>query len=231
MTVNVYWACIEKNWMVADAPSPVYPSFLKNQNFYDERNNVSLSSCPAFRDSYFNVYGLKSLFDYSFKIQNGIIKSDLYDQEFFDDHVVIRSIDMKFFSFNNRYIFFSDEDSLLTTFYEYPIFEDNNITQKCIPIQGTYDIGKWFRNTEFPFYLKKDVNDFYIERNEVYSYIRFHSKKKIQFIQFKWNSILDNFCSDSTYISRYNKVGLLNNYYKLFKNKKFIIKEIKRNII
>jgi hypothetical protein len=172
---------------------------------------------------------MKSLFDYAFTINGKEIGSPYPDPELFDRYIMVRDGEKKFFSFKNRYIFFTEEKSLDVTFYEYPALEDNNITNRCMITSGKFDIGRWFRNSEFAFILRKDVNDFKIETGEIYSYMRFHTDEKINFKQFRMNNELDQLTKDCFHLN--NKMKTLINYYKAFKNKKFILKEIKENLI
>jgi hypothetical protein len=111
--------------------------------------------------------------------------------------------------------------------------EDNNITKKCICIPGTLDIGKWFRTTDFAFFLKKEYDSFDIKEGEIYQYIKFHTNEKIIFKQFKINTKLREYLRDinNAKNSRILKPRHLNEYYEMFKNKKQIIKEIKSNLI
>ena len=227
--INVFWACPEKEWMYAKEPDKIsdifYSRFKADENPYSHINR-----CPSFNGSLKNLFALRSLYNYNFQIVDNNLISNLYNQEFFNSHITIRSINQKFFSFSNKFIFFTDEPSLNVTFYEYPFLEDNNITQRCMIPSGMFDIGKWFRPTEFAFFLKKDFNEFKIERNEIYSYMRFHTKNKINFKQFRFNSTFVPFITDGLEITNFN-LKTLENFYSLFKNKKFIIKEIKNNLI
>lgn len=230
MTVNVYWACLEDNWMLAEPPESVSKIFYKKYNFNRSEPTSLINHCPAFNDNLQNLFALKSMYDYNFKIENNDVTSNLQDQKFFNDHVTIRSISNKFFSFKNKYIFFSDERSLKVTFYEYPYLEDNNITQRCIIPSGIYDIGKWFRNTEFSFFLKKEFNEFLIRKNEIYSYMRIDSTEQINFIQFRYNEKLNGYNNDGFNLTK-NPLSTLKNYYDAFKNKKLILTEINKNLI
>jgi hypothetical protein len=232
MTINVYWASIEKEWMLARSPESVSSLFYK-KNLIDPNNrNSQINYCPAFNNHLKNLYAIRSLYDYEFHLDNGNIISKDYDQEFYNDHVLIRSYDKRFFSFKNSYIFFTDETSLKTSFYEFPYFEDNNITKRCIPVAGQFDIGKWFRGTEFAFYLKEGFNSFKIERDEIYSYIRFHTDEKIKLIEFNYNDKLRQFNQERfEAISKVSKLKSLENYYMMLRHKKLILKEIKENIL
>lgn len=230
MTINVYWACIEDQWMLADPPDSVSAIFYKKYSFEKNEPQSWINYCPAFNSNLKNLFVLRSIYDYSFKIENNNIISESQDQNFFNNHVTIRSFNKKFFSFKNNYIFFTDVPSLKVTFYEFPFLEDNNITQRCMIPCGIFDIGKWFRNTEFSFFLKQNINDFKIEKNEIYSYMRFHTDEKINFIQFRYNFKLSEYNKDGFQLTK-NPLKSLENYYKSFKTKKLILKEIKENLI
>jgi len=230
MSINVYWACLEKNWMEANSPESVSSIFYKKYKPNLNERDSLINYCPAFNENLKNLYALRSIYDYNFTIEDSQITSTIYDTDFFNDHVLVRSIEKKFFSFYNKYIFFTDENSLNVTFYEYPFLEDNNITKRCVIPAGSFDIGKWFRNTDFSFFLKNEFNSFTIEKNEIYSYIRFHTNKDINFIQFRYNDLLDSYRDDGWQLTR-SPLKKLENYYNHFKNKKLILREIGNNLI
>jgi len=233
MSINIYWASIEKEYMLATPPEHVMSTFHKKKFIDPDNRNSYIHYCPAFNDNFKNVFTMKSLYNYEFFLDSGKLTSFDYDQEFYDNRVLIRSYEKRFFSFKNRYLFFTDEPSLEVTFYEYPCFEDNNITQRCIPIAGKFDIGRWFREvSEFAFYLKDPHQSFKIEKDEVYSYMRFHTNEKINFIEFNYSDKLRQFNQQSfKAISKVPRLKKLENYYKMLRHKKLILKEIKENTI
>lgn len=231
MAINVYWACTEDQWMMAEQPESV-SSIFYNKNINDKNNNkLSLNYCPVFNNNLTNLYALKSLYDYEFSILDNEIQTPHYDQIFFEKHVHVRSIEKKFFSFRNNFIFFTDHTDLETTFYEFPYLEDNNITDNCIPISGKFNIAKWFRNTEFAFLLRDHSTDFKITRGEIFCYIRFHTKEKINFQQFRYTELLDQYNRDGFNLNFYGYLKKIENYYKMFRNKKLILSEIRRNLL
>jgi hypothetical protein len=73
--------------------------------------------------------------------------------------------------------------------------------------------------------------EFKIEKNEIYSYLRFHTSKKIEFEQFRFNNKLNSFLQDGLNVNSTQPLYTLENFYKSFKNKKLILKEIKDNLI
>jgi hypothetical protein len=231
MSIIVYWACTEEEWMRAKEPEPIYKKFLKNL----EDKSTTIELCPSIKDYMKNIFSLKSLYEYYFEIIDNENKvfSDLYDQKFFDKHVIVRSEKEKLFSFTQHFIFFTEENSLKMSAGVLPFLEDNQITNRCIPIPGTFDIGKWFRLTEFAFYLKNNYNRFEIKEDDVFQYIKFDTEEKIIFKQFYVNEKIRKHVEEVIRAKNYriNKYRQLQNYYLMFNHKKEIIKEIKNNLI
>ena len=235
MSITVYWSCLEDQWMRATQPEPVNKRFYKNKNMTskDKASPNALNYCPVFNDRINNLYAIKSIYEYSFRIENGLCISEMYDQNFFNNHINLRSVEDKFFSFLNKYIFFTDEKSLEIGAYEYPVFEENDITKKCMIIPGKYDIGKWFRPLEFPFILKNEFNDFSVKREDVLYYLKFYTDEKIIFKQFLPTDNINNFWKSTTDLTTYDnkRFGSIDNFYKMFKLKDKILKEIKDNLV
>jgi hypothetical protein len=229
MSIVVYWASFENEWMRCEPPTPIYPEFIKKSN--PLKNN--LKSCPSIKSYLKNYFSLKSIYNYEFTLDDNTkkINTDMYDQSFFDKHVNVRSFEEKIFSFSQYTIFFTEEKSLKLSSGIFPFFENNNITKNCMPIPGTVDIGKWFRVLDYGFFLKEDI--FKIEENEIYSYLKFDTEEKIIFKQFEINDKLHQYINDVLKVkeNRIEKFRTLQEYYSTMKNKKNIIKEIKNNLI
>jgi hypothetical protein len=229
MSITVYWGSVEEEWLRSKKPELVYKKFAQNL-----KNNISeVQMCPSVKDYMKNTFFIKSIYDYSFYItEDKKVLSNMYNQKFFDDHVVVRDINEQIFSFSQTSVFFTEEKSLLMSAIN-PYMENNNITKKCITIPGSIDIGKWFRTTDFAFFLKKEYNDFSIKEEEIFQYIKFYTDKKIIFKQFKVNQKLREYLNDvnNAKNSRILKSRKIEEYYNMFKNKKQIIKEIKNNLI
>jgi len=233
MAITVYWACLEDEWIKASEPEKVTQRFYTRGIKDSDSSSLSaINYCPVFNGSLINTYAIKSIYDYSFEIKNNKCVSDKYDQKFFDNHVGIRSIEKKFFSFFVKYVFFTEEDSLEINAYQYPVFEENEITKRCIIIPGSFDIGKYFRNLEFAFILKKDFNKFIVNDEDVLYYLNFNTKEKINFKQFKCNDNLNKIMDDVRKANNYsNKKRGIDYFYNKFKGKKYILNEIKQNLV
>ena len=217
--------------MAASEPENVYKKIVSHPSIEKNNNYTRIDYCPAIQEKNKNTFELKSIYSYNFSVENNQVYTDKFDETFFKKHVIIRSLEQKMFSFGTKYIFFTDEPSLRASFYETPFLETNNITKSCSFIPGTFDIGKWFRNTEFAFYLKDNVNTFVVEKNEVFSYVTFLTDEKINLVQFAFNPELDKMLIDGQkLVFRYGHKKL-SSYYKMFKNKKRILKQIKESLV
>lgn len=230
MAIKVYWASLENEWLRLKKPEPLSKTFYEKNLYINKDSLNGINACPAFNNELKNTFALHSLYDYNFKITPEGIISNLYDQEFANRHLVIRSIENKFFSFRQDLIFFTAEDSLKMTSNMYPYLENNNITTRCMIPQGSFDIGKWFRNTDFTFYLKPQFDEFIISYEEIYSYIQFQTNEKIELIQYKHDDEISSYLSDIILSRDYltNSRGL-EDYYKTLKFKKLLLKKIKNN--
>lgn len=235
MTINIYWASLQEEWIRAEEPSSVSKNFY-SKNIHDSKDSkLNLNYCPGFNKNIKNLFEIKSLYDYSFRIENNQIVSDLYDQKFFDKHVVIRDVEKKFFSFMQGTIFFTDENSLEISSYQHPWLENNYITERCMLIPGTFDIGKWFRPLEFPFILKNQFDEFKINYGDVMYYVKFNTNEKINFKKFMFDHKIAKYLESSIAANRYIDSGFSKNnmeiFYKLFKHKKTLLKDIKSNLL
>lgn len=230
MTINIYWACLENEWMLAEEPEMVSKRFY-NKKMYNDSAGACLNICPAFNEELKNLYAIKSVVNFSFEVKEDRVIPKNMPQDDFDRFFVLRDLNLRMFSFRNKYIFFTEEESLPVSFYQYPFLEDNDVTKKCMTIPGTFDIGKWFRNIEFSFYLKKEFNDLQINKEDVLFYSRFKTQEKIKFTEFYMTDKLMEYGRSGFALNGRNNFSSMQNFYNKFKLKKLILKEIKQNIV
>jgi hypothetical protein len=228
MSINIYWTCLEDEWMRANTPTPVISEFRKN--YTDQDLDANFVVCPAFSKSLKNVFALQSLYNYNFEIVNNQITSNSHNLDFAEKHLMVRSIEKKIFSFTQYFTFFTDAKSLEMTVMP-PFLEDNFVSSNCKVIPGTFDIAKWYRNIEFSFLLKENINQFNISENDNYLYLKFHTDEKINFIQYRNNDLLVKYRNDVLNSRNFSKLKSLENFYNTFKLKKLILEEIKKNIL
>ena len=226
MSIIIYWAVHEDEWVRAKTPESIYKDFVKN-------DEMDMKFCPAIKDYMNNIFKIKSLYSYNFKVNKDDTFSEMYNQKFFNDHVKVRSQKHKMFSFYQSFCFFTEEKSLEMSAGLFPFLEENNITKNCKIIPGTFNIGKWFRRLDFVFNLKTDCDQFKIEEDEVFQYIKFHTNDKIIFKQFKITKEIESYLVDTISSKNFRKFQFrsLDKYYSMINFKKNIIKEIKKNLI
>jgi hypothetical protein len=232
MSINVYWACLEDEWLRANKPVPLSKLFYDKKLYINKDVNNGINGCPAVNDDMHNVFGLESIYDYEFTMTNEGVVSPYNDQLFANRHLVVRSKENKFFTFRQDLIFFTDEPSLLMTSNMFPYLEDNSVTERCMIPQGTFDIGRWFRNTDFTFYLKNNYDTFKISFGDIYSYVKFHTTEKINFIEYRHDEKMSSYLQDVIRARNYfPRARSLEEYYFMLKIKKLILLDIKKRIL
>jgi hypothetical protein len=230
MTINVYWSFLEKEWLRTYEPQEVR-KILYQKKMHQDNDLMDYHRCPFVHGHLENVYALFSPYEYSFLVKKDFVNSKQYDQKFFNDHVIVRSLEHKAFSFSMPFVFFTDAKSLDMSFL-YPHLEDNNVTERCMSFEGTFNIGKYFRNIDFAFFLKNKHDEFVIKENEIFGYVKFHTQERIKLHRFVPTNKIDQYL-DYLKDARANKpVGFKsqNFFYNNFKIKSAILKEIKNNI-
>ena len=115
-----------------------------------------------------------------------------------------------------------------------PYLEDNNVVNNTIMVPGKIDIGKYFRGLTYAFHMKQNCNKVIFNRNEITYYIKFHTKKKLQFKQFLWTPEINqmDFLMMAAKNAKYDLMNL-DYYYNIFERfnfKKKILKIIKENL-
>jgi len=210
---------------------------------------VNYNKCPALHDELLNVYGMKSIYDYFFEIDTNSKQMNWggpqeialsYDEEFFNTHLNARSFEGNLFSFSETLVFFTETPSLIMS--QLPAFlEDNNIVKNTICIPGQFDIGKYFRFLDYAWHFRKGYNRIEFSREEIYYYIKFHTKEKIKFQRFMFtpelvflNETMKNakFRKKSDILSKL-KSNALEYYYNIFDKYNFknkMLKIIKENL-
>jgi len=231
--ITIYWGVntdFSPEGIRAEAPISILQKISQERIPKDSGLGQQYNRCPAFIDELTNLYGIKSYYDYTLQLgENGVSSSD-HDQEFFDQHVEVRSPNL--FDFHQAFYFFTEEASLEMSLLP-PYLEDNSVINSTIMIPGKIDIGKYFRALAFAFHMKQNCNELIFSRKEIYFYIRFHTNKKLQFKQFLWTPEIDQM-DDLMMSAKNHKYDLmkLDYYYNIFERfnfKKKILKNIKEN--
>jgi len=227
-------------------PVPIMNKLFKDRMRGAWAGELMYNKCPALSNELINLYGIKSAYDYNFEIDDqGQVQSNiegdlggLSNVEFFNHHVLVRSLRGRLFSFLQGLVFFTDARSLIMS--QLPAFmEDNNIMKNTILIPGQFDIGKYFRLLDMVWHFRDGCNRIEFSRKEISYYIKFHTKEKIKFQRFFITPELVNLseevrASKGKLDSREKlKSDALDFYYNIFDKYNFknkMLKIIKENL-
>ena len=232
--ITIYWG-VNTNYspegIRAEAPIPILQKLAHERIPKDSRVEQQYNRCPALIDELTNLYGIKSYYDYTLHFGENGVESPDHGQEFFDEHVLIRAPNL--FDFYENFHFFTEEASLEMSLLP-AYLEDNSVINSTIMIPGKIDIGKYFRSMTFAFHMKQNCNEVIFNRKEIFFYIKFHTKKKLQFKQFLFTPEInhDDYLMSTAKNFKYDLMNL-DYYYNIFERfnfKKKILKIIKENL-
>jgi hypothetical protein len=136
------------------------------------------------------------------------------------------------FEYEMNFLFFSEEDVLMTL--TSPYFSKCPHLQYGAIIPGQFNISKWFRPLHLEFNLWPNIDEFKINKDEDIAYINFNCNKDIELIRFDVNEKLLKISKTLSTVSGWEKLIPLKERYEKFKKtqlNKIIIKEIKNNIV
>jgi len=231
--INIYWSInhhANLPGIRVEEPDSLELTYFEDKNFRE----YNYKACPAVSKFMNNTFVLRSAFDYSFFVNGDDVKSDIYDQAFFDRHVQIRSLKSKLFSLKPYIIFFTDEKDLEISISQ-PFLDQNAFTDRAVVIPGQFNIGKYFRMLDFAFHLKDNISDFKIKEKDAIYYMKAHTDRKINFKRFMWTPKCQDYL-EFVWNAKENKLkhSSLATFYKYFNKynyKKLILKEIKENLV
>ena len=234
--ITIYWGVNTHDspeGIRAESPIPILQKLFHERIPKDLAGEIQYNRCPAVIDELTNLYGMKSYFDYTLQFGKDGVTSPDYNQDFFDKHVLVRSPKGNLFDFLQDIFLFTEEPSLEISLLP-AYLEDNSVINSTIMIPGKIDIGKYFRALNFSFHMKQNCNEFIFNRKEIYFYVKFHTKKKLQFKQFLYTSEIYEIVRLMT-AAKNNKYDYMNleYYYNIFYRfnfKKKILKIIKENL-
>lgn len=250
--ITIYWGI--NTFVIPEGlrvlpPVPIMNKLFQDRITGDAAHEINYNKCPALGNELTNVYGMKSVYDYSFEIDynRGNVQSQIEGdfagsspEEFFNQHVTIRSLKGKLFSFVQGLVFFTDAKSLIMSQLP-PFMEDNNIAKNTILIPGQFDIGKYFRMLDMAWHFRDGCNRIEFSKKEISFYIKFHTQEKIKFQRFMFTPQLVHL-SETMFSAKHKqkteilsklKSDALNYYYNIFDKYNFknkMLKIIKENL-
>lgn len=192
--------------------------------------------CPAIQSLTNNMYALKFPFEYNLALSDDDqnISSTMYNQDFFNRIVTVRSMQDRLFSLHIHYLFMCEESLEMEIVPAY--LSENNFTNSTLLISGQFDIGNWARPTDCAFILKKNVRNVKISRGDDWCYVKFLTDKNITLKEFLPSErflelYLSNVQSKHTMSNKIKPLTFWYDLYKTTKIKKILLKEVKENLI
>ena len=209
-------------------------TLVNNFDYTTENIRRNFKYCPAVKDMIKNVYRLKFPFDYNITFTDTDIVSSVYDQEFFNKMVLIRSVEKKHLSFNLTYLFVCEESLEIESSSCY--FSDNEFVNKTMLVPGKFNIGKWIRPLDCAFFMKNGFDSLNVKRGDDYSYVKFNTNEKVELKKFYCTDTLLNLVSSNLKSRDYKSklIEKLSFYYRMYEKAKIhslVIKEIKNNLM
>jgi hypothetical protein len=239
--VNIYWSphiinANKKSLSNIRYQTPEHATEYLKDKCNPELRESNFLRCPAFIKQQKNLYALKFSFSYELymDVENDKVKSDKYDQSFFDEFVYIRDIDNAMLSLPMSYVFIAENpvDMEYTSAYNV----SNGFVDNTIIIPGSFDIGKWYRPLDLSFIVKDKNKKVTFNENDAYAFVNFHTDKKVNLIRFDTTPQITELFN-SILLSKFAKskeVNSLNWFYNLLEQSKYknkILKLVKENVL
>lgn len=195
-----------------------------------ESSGANYVRCPSFQEYIKNTFVIRSKYDYELILdkKNSSLISPIYDQNFFNQNILVRNLESGLFTLNaDRPIFFSERDLEIELIP--PIF--HNTVGRNVVVPGKFNIGKHFRALECALHCF-DSGKIKIKEGDPIFYVKFLTKEKIKFKKFFWKK--EKFLLFSEwFVKKRNstkRILPLEWYYERSLSKS-ILKEIKNNLI
>lgn len=195
-TVTVYWSPLVKGtrniFDLADDLSELkYFEPIPVNRTLDVKKFLgpSASMCPAMTEEMTRTFAIKAPIDffaeYDYENNSAAFKYD-YGDEFNKEYAGPPNEEGIHQLRYPSYLFFSDEPGLtMTSLPAY--YEDNNFTENCKVLSGSFDISSWVRQWNIAVkFTKQKVID--IKRGDVLIYYRVNTNKKIKLVKFDSNN-------------------------------------------
>lgn len=244
-SIVVYWAILDNTFGSTD-PDLAYIDLsnrVKAMDNFKPNLTTEIKSCPAVVHHLKNIFRVKSPLKYDICWDGkDSFTSTLRDQEFFNKNVLIRDGNTGFLSFGFcSLVFFTEEDSLILE-QRQAFLSFNEFSKNVSVVEGSFDIGKWFRALEFAFFIKEPNKILAIERGDTLYYLKLHTEKKIKFQKFfltpELINILKEIQNGRIHVREDSKLKFmftkLEKYYQVFQQSRYktrIINLIKQNLL
>lgn len=203
----------------------------------DKENSFTtqFTKCPAYQNVTSTTFAISSPFEFVLRSNGEQFHFDIpyMNREFLDKYFLIRDVKSKLFTYKTPFVFFCEES--LDMQETGAFFNQNDFINKSLVIPGKYNIGKWFRPLELPFFFKNGIEKIEVKENDVLFYVNFLTDKKVILKRFHYTKEMDELSKEMAGLKRFKThFKDLSWFYDIFQKnniKKRIINNIKDNLV
>ena len=188
--------------------------------------------CPAFTDEIRKILVVKAGYDFDFELDQKTGAWHGSNPEWISKYVHLNNLEHHgLIQFTTDVVMFSPKSVKITVMH--PFMHHNDLTNVGSGIQGTYDIGKWFRPLQAAYYMKPNQPKlkFSVRQGDPLFYVKVDTDEPIKIHQFHETQAMREILLSCLQLKQTrHKIFTLQEAYARFKMHNFrkkIMKEIK----
>jgi len=236
--ITIYWAPGSFNSfslssdLLYSEPISILDKLLKSKT-----SGAGIAMCPATRGLLSNTFALQSNIDDEFEINSAAfseLNTSLGESKIFfsqpretsfPEHINV--------TYNMSWLFFASEPVEMKLIA--PYFPAKGICDGSLFSPGSFDIGKWYRQTNLDWHIPESTELISIKEDQELAYLEFKTDKKIKFQRYvvspRLSAIADELSKSHI---KYGKRWAMGKKYDLAKKsgiRELVLSEIKKNLV
>jgi hypothetical protein len=230
--MKVYWAPLDFT-EDTDLTLAYYEPTRLSTNIPVDLKDSAYYRCPAFMETVKNTFVLKSPITIDFKFNTQTQMAEASNDYLFKEKIRLNdATEHGIMQLGFNYLLFSEKPLVVTQLH--PYLHHNTFTNNANAVLGEFDCGRWVRPLQAAFILnpKESEFNFNVKRGDIYSYIRFNTKEKIELVNFNVTPTIEkvvNSCLDLKKSGNLKPFSLdfCYNQFIMYRYKQAIMKELK----
>jgi hypothetical protein len=183
MTVNIYYTNLSMYYI--QEPKNVWKEIV------EEYKDQTFLQCPSIKDQYKNTFSIKSPFDYQLEWTGNNLKSNMYDQKFFDEYILPRDLNLGICSILFPSILLLPDKSVTMSTKQVTMGK-GDLFKKTTLIEGTFNPHIHIRKIEAPIKFN-DIGEINIKENDDLFHVKINTDEKVNFYYFTMNRELNEY--------------------------------------
>lgn len=211
---------------------------VKNMSKYPT-DSTGMLRCPLATSHLKNTFRFLAPINYNITWDGVNFASDMYDQKFFNRHVFVRDTNIGLASIRFGSLLMYSEESVKVELKN-AIYSQSDFSKSTSIMEGTLDIGRWFRDFDITTFFNFKDKNVTINRGDSLFYFKFHTDSKIKFKKYYVTPELLELreeIMETKQFSSWMKIPVrkkMDYFYNLFDNSKYknkILSVIKNNLM